>query len=118
LRKQDEKTGEGIEGLIFTFDNIFMKISDDKAIQRALRNIDRKDLVLALRKASQETKDRIYKNMSQSAADMLKEDIDVMGPQKVHLVEEAQRKVVSVIKMLAKEGVISFASNKDEEEVV
>ena len=110
--------GEGIEGLMFTFENIFTKIEDDRAIQRALRNIDRKDLVLALRKAPADTKEKIFKNMSQSASDMLKEDIDVMGPQKVQLVEEAQRKIVNVIKMMAKEGIISFTSNKEEVDLV
>ncbi len=111
--------GADIQEHILTFDNVFLKIEDEKAIQKALRNIDRKDLALALRRANDATKERIYKNMSAAASEMLKEDMEVMGKQKVAMVEEAQRKVVGVLKTMAKDGIISFASaRKVEEELV
>ena len=119
LKQQDEKMGADIQEHILTFDNIFLKIEDDKTIQKALRNIDRKDLALALRRVNDATKERIFKNMSAAATEMLQEDMDVMGKQKVASVEESQRKIVGVLKIMAKDGILSFASTqKQEEELV
>ncbi|MBR0288790.1 MAG: flagellar motor switch protein FliG, partial [Selenomonadaceae bacterium] len=71
-----------------------------------LREVDTKDLSLAMKATSDEVAEKIYKNMSKRAADMLREEISYMGPVKIRDVEEAQTKVVNVIRTLEDKGVI------------
>jgi flagellar motor switch protein FliG len=115
IRDKNEHVTRNIESRILTFDNLFQKISDDKSIQKILRNVDRKDLALALRKASPENAERVYKNMSQSAAQMLKEDMEAMGPQKLSIVEESQRKILDKVKRMLKDGEIVMSTSQEQE---
>ena len=115
IRDKNEQVTRNIESRILTFDNLFQKISDDKSIQKILRNVDRKDLALALRKAAPENAERVYKNMSQSAAQMLKEDMEAMGPQKLSIVEESQRKILDKVKRMLKDGEIVMSTGQEQE---
>lgn len=89
---------------------------DDRAIQRILRDIDSKDLTLALRGASEELKDKIFRNMSTRAAQILREEMEISGPVRLRNVEEAQQRIVNVIRKLeeAEEIVISRGGEADQ----
>ena len=90
--------------MMFIFEDIFKL--HDISIQKVLREVDNKDLGLAMKGANQEVNNRIYKNMSKRAADMLKEEITYMGPVRLKEVEEAQQRIVNVIRRLEEAGEI------------
>jgi flagellar motor switch protein FliG len=83
---------------MFVFENITML--DDRSIQRVLKEVDSKELGLAMKGASESVKQRIFKNMSSRAADMLREDMAVTGPVRLRNVEEAQQRIVKIIRRL------------------
>jgi len=102
-----------IRDLMFTFDDI-LKLSD-KDIRELLKEINKEDLARSLKVAEQEMKDKIFKNMSSRAVEMLKEDIELMPPIRLSEVEEAQKKIVETAKRLESEGKITIIkdNNKD-----
>lgn len=104
LEKANPEDAERVRALMFTFDDV-MK-TDDKGIQTILRDVDKDVLSLALKGAKPEMRDKFLKNMSERAAKILKEDMEVMGPVKVKDVDEAQMKIVTVAKNLADRGEI------------
>jgi flagellar motor switch protein FliG len=105
---------EKVRNLMFTFDDI-MK-TDDKGIQTILRDTDKDVLALALKGAKPELRDKFLKNMSERAAKILKEDMEVMGPVKVKDVDEAQLKIVATTKLLADRGQIVISTGGEGEE--
>ena len=113
LEEQDPELAEEIKKRLFMFDDIGGM--DDRSLQRVLREVDLKDLGLALKGASEELRAKFFKNMSKRAADMLKEDMDFMGPVRVRMVEEAQQKIVNVVRMLEEAGEIVIARGGEEE---
>jgi flagellar motor switch protein FliG len=92
---------------MFVFEDI-VKLHDT-AIQRVLREVDTKDLARAMRGANEEVNERIFKNMSKRAADMLRDEIQYMGPIRLREVEEAQQKIVQIIRRLDETGEIIIA---------
>lgn len=88
---------------------------DDRSLQMVLREVDGKDLSLALKATPKEVASKVFKNMSTRAADMLKEEIEFMGPVKIRDVEEAQQKIVNVIRNLEDKGEIVVARGKGDE---
>ena len=101
---------------MFVFEDIVTL--DDRSIQKVLREVDTKDLALALKTASEDVAGRIYRNMSKRAADMLKEDIEFMGPVRLRDIEEAQQKVVATIRRLEEAGEIIISRGGEDEVVV
>jgi flagellar motor switch protein FliG len=99
-----------IKRLMFLFDDIIN--INNKDIQRILKEVDRKDLALSLKVADDRVKDKIFTNMSERASDMLKEELQYMGPVKLKEVENAQAKVVDIIKALEEQGEISITSGR------
>ena len=91
---------------------------DDRSLQLVLRQVETKDLSLALKATPQEVADKVFKNMSTRAADMLREEIEFMGPVKIRDVEEAQQKVVSIIRVLEDKGEIVISRGKGDEMIV
>ena len=83
-----------------------------------LREVDTKDLSLALKGTQGEVVDKVYRNMSKRAADMLREEIEFMGPVKIRDVEEAQQKVVNVIRALEDKGEIVISRGQGDEMIV
>ncbi len=79
-----------------------------------LKEVQSEDLLMSLKTASDEVKDKIYSNMSDRAASMLKEDLDALGPTRVSDVEKAQQKVVQVIKRLEEEGKLVIGGGGEE----
>lgn len=116
LEVENPELAEEIKRLMFVFEDIVML--DDRSLQLVLREVDQKDLALALKAAAAEVGEKIYKNMSKRAADMLKEELEFMGPVKIRDVEEAQQKVVNVIRKLEEAGEIIVARGKGDEMIV
>jgi flagellar motor switch protein FliG len=113
LEVQNPELAEEIKRRMFVFEDIVLL--DDRSLQLVLREIESKDLALALKAASNEVAGKIYKNMSKRAADMLREEIEYMGPVRIRDVEEAQQKIVNVIRRLEESGEIVVARGKGDE---
>jgi flagellar motor switch protein FliG len=98
---------------MFVFDDILL--IDDRAIQQVLRDVDNKDVVLALKGATETVRNKILKNMSTRARQMVLEDMEVMGPVRLKTTEEAQQKIVNVIRRLEEMGEIAVARGGESE---
>ena len=116
LEVDNPELAEEIKRLMFVFEDIVQL--DDRSLQMVLREVDTKDLSLALEATPQEVADKVYKNMSKRAADMLREEIEFMGPVKIRDVEEAQQKVVNVIRTLEDKGEIVVSRGQGDEMIV
>lgn len=116
LEVQNPELAEEIKKRMFVFEDIVLL--DDRSLQLVLREIDSKDLSLALKASSTEVAEKIYKNMSKRAGEMLKEEIQYMGPVRIRDVEEAQQKVVNVIRRLEESGEIIVSRGKGDEIIV
>ncbi len=103
---------EEIRNLMFTFEDIG-KI-DDRSIQTILKEVPRDQLVLALKTASEDLKDLLFRNISQRAAEMLKDDLDTLGPTPLKDVEKAQQGIVDVVRRLEAEGKITVATGSED----
>ena len=112
INKHDKALGEKIKGLMFVFDNLLDV--DDRGMQNILREAPQDKLVLALKGASADVRDKIFKNMSKRAAEMLRDDLETAGPAKLSDVEEAQKDILEVALRLAEEGKIMLGSNSDD----
>lgn len=113
LEVQDPELAEEIKKLMFVFEDIMM--IDDRSIQRILREVETQDLSLALKGSSNEVSYKIFSNMSVRAADMLKEDIEFMGPVRLRDVEEAQQRIVNIIRRLEEAGEVVVARGGGDE---
>ena len=98
LDQADAQLAADVRKLMFTFDDLILL--DDRSLQRLLREIDNRDLVLALKGASEELRGRIFRNQSSRAAQMLKEELDVMGPVRIRNIEEAQQRIANIVRRL------------------
>jgi len=116
LESEDPDLVEQIRRLMFVFEDILLV--NDKGIQAVLKEVDNDDLALALRTASEELKEKIFKNMSERAAQLIKEDMEYMGPVRVSDVETAQQKIVDVVRRLEDAGEIVIAGRGGEKELV
>jgi flagellar motor switch protein FliG len=113
LEEMDPELTDEIKTSMFTFEDILSLSDTDMA--KVVREVDTKDLALALRGASEELRAKFYKGMSTRAAAQLREDIEIMGPQRVTLVEEAQAKIVSAVRRLEQADEIVVARAGGEE---
>ncbi|MBP1764408.1 MAG: fliG [Firmicutes bacterium] len=116
LEIQNPELAEEIKKRMFVFEDIVG--IDDRSLQLVLREIESKDLGLALKASSTEVAEKIYKNMSKRASDMLREEIEFMGPVRIRDVEEAQQKIVNVIRRLEESGEIIVSRGKGDEMIV
>lgn len=116
LDQEDPQLAEEIKKRMFVFDDIV--ILTDRDVQQVLREVDSKDLALALKAAEENVKEKIFSNMSKRAATMLKEDMEFMGPVRLRDVEEAQQKIVNIIRKLEEAGDIVISRGGEEELVV
>jgi flagellar motor switch protein FliG len=112
IEEQFPELAEEIRNLMFTFEDV-AKI-DDKSIQTVLKEVPRESLVLALKTASDELKNLLFRNISQRAAQMLQEDLETMGPTKLKDVEKAQQTIVDIIRRLEAEGKIQIAGGGED----
>ncbi|WP_027363330.1 flagellar motor switch protein FliG [Desulfotruncus alcoholivorax] len=107
LEITDPALTEEIRKLLFVFEDI-VKLPDS-SIQRVLREVDPKDLARAMRGTNEDVQERIFKNMSKRASDMLRDEIKYMGPIRLRDVEESQQKIVQIIRRLDEAGEIVIA---------
>ena len=108
----DEQLGARIQDLIFVFDNLMQL--DDRSLQELLRQVPGDRLLLAMKGCEEAMKEKIFKNMSQRAAEMLKDDLESKGPVRISEVEGAQKEILQVARKLAEAGSISLGSKGDE----
>jgi flagellar motor switch protein FliG len=116
IEEKDPILAEEIRKLMFVFEDI-VKI-DDKGIQTLLKEVENSKLLLALKTANEEIKNKIFKNLSQRAATLLKDDLSNMGPSRLSDVEGAQQEVVNVARRLEAEGKILIARGGSEDALV
>jgi flagellar motor switch protein FliG len=112
VRTVDEGIAQGILDEMFVFDNL-MDV-DDRGIQALLKEVQSESLVLALKGAAPELRDKVFKNMSQRAAEMLKEDLEARGPVRVADVEAEQKEILKIARRLADEGQIVLGGKGDD----
>ncbi|HEY8749936.1 MAG TPA: flagellar motor switch protein FliG [Tepidisphaeraceae bacterium] len=116
LEAEDPDLVEQIRRLMFVFEDILLV--NDKGIQSVLKEVENEELSLALKTASQELKDKILKNMSERASQLIQEDMQYMGPVRVSDVESAQQKIVDVVRRLEDAGEIIIAGRGGEKEMI
>lgn len=116
LEEKDPELAEEIRKRMFVFEDI--TILSDRAVQMVLRQVETHDVALALKTASDDVENKIYRNMSKRASQMLKEDIDYMGPVRLREVEDAQQRIVNVIRQLEDSGEIVIARGGEGEVIV
>jgi flagellar motor switch protein FliG len=104
LAKTEGELAEEVRLLLFTFEDV-VKL-DDRSIQMVLKEVDQKDLAIALRGVSEEVRGRIFSNMSERGAELLREEIDFQPPQRKRVIEEAQGRIVGVVRRLEEAGAV------------
>jgi flagellar motor switch protein FliG len=116
LQENDSAMADEIRKLMFTFDDLTRV--DDRGIQRVLKEVEQKELALAMKAAGPEVADRLFKNMSERAAGLLREEVEYLGPVKLRDVESAQQKIVGVVRRLEEAGEILVQGRGGAEEEV
>ncbi|HHY92280.1 MAG TPA: flagellar motor switch protein FliG [Firmicutes bacterium] len=117
LEKEEPDLAEEIKRRLFTFEDIIQL--EDRAVMRVLREVDlNHDLPLALKVASDEVRHKIFKNMSKRAVETLQEEIGYLGPVRLRDVEEAQQKIVNIVRKLEESGEIVIVRGGEDELVV
>ena len=112
LSETNPELADQIKNMMFVFEDIVTL--DDRAIQAVLKEIDVRDLGTALKGTPEEVQQKIFTNMSERAVNMLKEDMEFMGPVKLRVVEEAQQKFVAVIRRLEEAGEIQIGRGEED----
>jgi flagellar motor switch protein FliG len=113
VTETDEDLAQNIQDLMFVFDNLIDV--DDRGIQTLLREVSTDSLILALKGADDGIKEKIFKNMSKRAAEMLRDDLEAKGPVRVSEVEAAQKEILGIARRLAESGDISLGGGSGEE---
>ena len=103
-----------LKTLCFVFDDIILL--DDRSIQQVLKEVDNKQLSLALKSTADEVRDKVLGNLSERAAAMLREEMDYMGPVRLKDVEESQMQIVNIIRRLEEEGTIIISGRGSAED--
>jgi flagellar motor switch protein FliG len=115
FEQSDAQLAGEIKRLMFLFEDLVY--IDDRGIQRILREVDKKDLAIALKICDEKLKQKIYANMSERAQQLLKEELQYMGPVRVKEVEGSQTRIVEIVKQLEESGEIAVAGRGGSEEV-
>ena len=116
LEVEDPELADEIRKKMFVFEDILLL--DDRAIQRVLREVDNNDLALSCKNVNEQVQNAIFKNLSSRLAVMIKEDMEFMGPVRMKDVEEAQQKIVNIIRKLEDSGEIVISRGGGDEIVV
>ncbi len=113
IREADNELAQKIMDNMFTFDDL--EKLDDKAIQTLMKEVQSESLVIALKGATPEMREKIFRNMSTRAAETLREDLDSRGPVRVSEVESEQKELLKIVRRLADEGQIQLSSGSDDD---
>ncbi len=116
LEMEEPELADEIRRKMFVFEDILLL--DDRTVQRVLRDVENSDLSIALKSANEDVKNLIFNNLSKRLATMIQEDMEFMGPVRMKDVEEAQQKIVNVIRKLEDAGEIVIARGGGDELVV
>jgi len=112
VREHDPELAERIEDQMFVFENLLEL--DDRAIQALLREVHSDSLIIALKGATQELRDKIFANMSQRAAELLRDDLEAKGPVRVSEVEAEQKQILKIVRRMADEGQIVIGTASED----
>jgi flagellar motor switch protein FliG len=113
VREFDGELAQKILDEMFVFENLLDV--DDRGIQALLREVQSESLIVALKGANQELREKIFKNMSQRAADMLRDDLEATGPVRVSEVEAEQKEILKIVRRMAEEGQIVLGGKGDDQ---
>lgn len=118
LEDREQELAEEIKKLMFVFEDLIHV--EDRSMQKVLKEIDTNDISIALKASSEDVKNKIFNNISSRAAQMIREELEFMGPTRLKVVEESQQKIVNVVRRLEEEGeiVISGRGGGDDELIV
>jgi flagellar motor switch protein FliG len=116
LERENPELATEIKKLMFVFEDTLLL--DDRSMQRLMKEIDTKELGMALKGASEELQDKFFRNMSTRASEMIKEDMQFMGPIRLKDVEEVQQRIVDVIRRLEEDGEIIISGRGGDDNVV
>ncbi len=112
IKEIDEEMGTQIQDLMFVFDNL--KEVEDRGIQALLREVSSEVLIVALKGADEELQDKIFKNMSKRAAELLRDDLDAKGPVRISEVESAQKEILTIARRMADSGEIMLGGGGEQ----
>ncbi len=115
IEEKSPELADEIKNLMFVFDDL--TLLDDRSMQMVLKEVSNEDLTVALKTANDGVKDQVFKNVSERAAGMIKEDLEAMGPVRVKDVENAQQAIASIVRRLEGEGKV-FISGRGGDEVI
>jgi flagellar motor switch protein FliG len=101
---------------LFTFEDVFAM--DDRSIQAIMREVSNDTLTLAMKTSTDDVKNKIFRNISSRAADMIKEDLEVMGPVRLSDVEKAQSEIIKIVRKMEEEGKIVLGGRGSEDVLV
>ncbi|HRH76611.1 MAG TPA: FliG C-terminal domain-containing protein, partial [Cellvibrionaceae bacterium] len=109
IKEIDEDLGTQIADLMFVFDNL--KDVDDRGIQALLREVSSEVLILALKGADEDLREKIFKNMSKRAAELMRDDLETKGPVKISEVEGAQKEILTIARRMSDAGEINLGGS-------
>jgi flagellar motor switch protein FliG len=112
MKDQNAELAQSILDEMFVFEDLLAL--DDRGIQTVLREVQSESLIVALKGASQELRDKIFKNMSSRAAEMLREDLEAKGPVKLSEVEKEQKEILTIVRRLSDEGQVALGGKGDD----
>lgn len=112
IKDVDSELGQSIQDLMFVFDNL--STVDDRGIQTLLREVSTDSLILALKGADESIKEKIFRNMSKRASEMLRDDLEARGPVKLSEVETAQKEILAVARRMAESGEINLGGGGEQ----
>lgn len=113
MEVQEPSLAEEVKKRLFVFEDVVL--IDDRSLQRLMKEVDMKDLSISLKGVTDEVKEKFYKNMSKRAAEMLKEEMAYMGPVRIRDVDQAQQRIVAIVKKLEARGEVVIARPGEEE---
>jgi flagellar motor switch protein FliG len=113
VREHDADLAQKIVDEMFVFENLLDV--DDRGIQALLREVQSESLIVALKGANEELRDKVFRNMSQRAAEMLRDDLEAKGPVRVSEVETEQKEILKIVRRMAEEGQIVLGGKGDDE---
>jgi flagellar motor switch protein FliG len=116
IEAENPELAAEIKNMMFVFDDLILL--DDRSVQRLLKEVETKDLAISLKAASEEVKNKIFANVSERVAVLIKEEMEFMGPMRLSDVEAAQQRIVESIRRLEEEGQIVIAGRGGKEDII
>ncbi len=116
LERENPELATEIKNLMFVFEDIMLL--DERSVQRLMKEVDGKELGLALKGAPEDVQEKFFRNMSSRAAEMIRDDMEYMGPVRLKDVEECQQRIVDIVRRLEDDGEIIITGRGGEDEII